>query len=268
MDIEIYIPEKPNGLIKMIWEQVCNDPMHWKILPSGMVELIFMVGPTVELEKARKLGEENNPLRNFCFLSGLHTKPLYLRFERFHVIGVQMYPVAVKALFGLPANEIRDGAADGDLLFSGLNQIEDKLKSAEPFQKKARWLEHVLLRRIQENNELYMALKLSRLAQRLVCQKTLGQSIDINACLGYSRTQTFRIFNDWFGWSAGHCLQLLQFVNTTHRLHLPFDRLVDVGMQEGYFDQPHFIRAFKDFAEMTPGEYRIKMTDLPGQLSY
>ncbi|MBX2930237.1 MAG: AraC family transcriptional regulator [Saprospiraceae bacterium] len=255
-------------MIKMIWEQVCDDPMHWKILPSGMVELIFRVGPTIQMEKARKLGPENNPMQNFCFLSGLHTKPLYMSFEKFHVVGVQMYPVAVKALFGLPANEIRDGAAEGDMLFDELNRVEDLLKSAAPFPYKARRLEHLLLRRIHENNELYVAMKLSRLAQGLVRQKTLGESIDIATCLGYSRTQTFRIFNDWFGWSAGHCLQLFQFVNSTHRLHLPFGRLVDVGMQEGYFDQPHFIRAFKDFAEMTPGEYRGKMTGLPGQLSY
>jgi AraC-like DNA-binding protein len=43
-------------------------------------------------------------------------------------------------------------------------------------------------------------------------------------------------------------------------------KLIDVGLENGYYDQSHFIRSFHEFADMTPGEYRRQMSSIPGQL--
>ena len=92
MNFQSYIPKSLNGIVDMIWEQQANTPSPWKILPSGKVELIIRIGPKAEMQSARKMSRNNSPLDQFCFLSGLHTKPIVMSFNSFHYIGVQMKP--------------------------------------------------------------------------------------------------------------------------------------------------------------------------------
>lgn len=94
----------------MIWEQESDTPSNWQILPSGFVELIFNLGPAMENVQGKRVGGAFNPTEEFCFLSGIHTQPLYMSFPRFKIMGVQMHPLAVKAVFGLPCKEVRDWA--------------------------------------------------------------------------------------------------------------------------------------------------------------
>ena len=102
-----YIPTKLTGIVELIWEQEIFDPGRFTVLPSGKVELILPIHPIANLE-AIKIGSQDNPMNNYsCFLSGLHTRPLKMTFEKFHAFGVQMKPVAVKALFNMPLCGIR-----------------------------------------------------------------------------------------------------------------------------------------------------------------
>lgn len=267
MLLQHYQSAKLPGLVEMIWEQYSDQPMQWRILPSGKVELIFCLSELTNVQ-AKNIDNHNNPTRHFCFLSGLHTRPLYMSFERFHFVGVQLSPLAVKTFFGLPAQEVLDGAIEGALLLDEVHRIEDVLRTFTSFQERAQWLENELLSRIKETPELHMAMKLSAYTKELAYRRFFqdGEKVELN--LGYSRTQTYRIFKDWFGVSSGSYLRLLQFVQTIHFLHENQSNLTTIGLQKGYFDQSHFIRSFKDFADMTPGEYRAQKTDFPGQLSY
>ncbi len=134
MHIQHYIPKHSNDFIRIIWEQYSDEKSSWEILPSGYVELIFRISTKFTVDKHRSYLKKTESTGNFCFLSGLHTKPLYLSFDRLHVIGLQLNPIAVKALFGLPANELRNSAIEGEAIIISLNRIEDILKSERTFQ--------------------------------------------------------------------------------------------------------------------------------------
>jgi hypothetical protein len=97
MILSYYIPHKLTGIADLIWEQRSDDPMRWKILPSGKVELTFRTALPAQMLPGKRIGTHNSPLSSFCFLSGLHTRPLAFSFNRFHYLGIQMKPVAVKA---------------------------------------------------------------------------------------------------------------------------------------------------------------------------
>lgn len=268
MRIQHYIPKHSNDFIHLIWEQYSNEKSSWKILPSGYVELIFRISTNFAVDNNRSYLKKTEATGNFCFLSGLHTKPLYFSFNKFHFIGIQLNPIAVKALFGIPTNELRNNAIEGEAIVKSLNKIEDILKSERTFYKKAIFLENFIYSKINESNDLHMAVRLSRLVKKLTHHKILGEKIDLESCLGYSRTHSFRIFNEWFGHSSVNTLKLLQFAQTINHLHSSTGRLNEAALQNGYFDQSHFIRSFKEFAEMTPGTYKKKMTNIPGQISY
>lgn len=266
MIINHYIPKKLPGIVDLIWEHQSDQPGHYKVLPSGKVELIFRLTPAIQLAEAKKIGHEDNPLSHFCFLSGLHTRPLSMVFDRFHAFGIQMKPTAVKALFGLPLCEIRDYYLEGSLVIEALGRIEDKLSAPGSFLDKAMWLENYLYERINETAELHTAIKILHASEKFIRSLSHRPNQSIGDMFGYSRTHSFRLFNEWFGVSSHSWQRLIQFVRAVHSLHYATDNLTMTGLQNGYFDQAHFIRSFKEFSGMTPGEYRKRMTLLPGQL--
>lgn len=261
-----YIPTRLEGLAHVIWEQRSTQPMRWQILPSGYVELIFNLGPKMANVQGKRVGNTINPTEHFCFLSGLHTKPLYLGFPEFHVMGVQMNPAAIKAFFGIPCLELKDWYLEGDLLLEELGEMEDRLRAPTPFLTKARWLEHYLCEKLDETSELYTVLKINTVVDKLSSLAMAGESFRLEDLMGYSRTHTHRLFTEWFGQSATNHLKLRQFVQAIRRIHASDERLTDIAFQEGFYDQPHFVRAFRQFAGMTPGQYRRQKSDLIGQL--
>lgn len=266
MNYNAYIPIKLAGIVDLIWEQDIPHPGRFTVLPSGKVELIFPINPIKDIE-AIKIASYENPVNNYpFFLSGLHTKPLKMTFERFHVFGIQMKPVAVKTLFGMPLCEIRNYFVAGTVIFNTINIIEEQTHSKKSFDERARWFEDFLLKKVNETADLHIAINLDRAIKKHIIQKQNGSAKSIQDILGYSRTQTFRLFNEWFGLSAHTYEKLQQFIRATESLHIVDAKLTDIGFENGFYDQSHFIHTFQEFANMTPGEYRKQMSSLPGQI--
>lgn len=261
-----YIPTKLNDIVEQIWEIEIPFKSNYTILPSGNVELLFPLYHDIDIS-ANKITASENPVRNCTsFLSGLHTKPLKMAFDRFHTFGVQMKPIAAKAIFGIPLCEIRNYFVEGDIILDNISIMEDQLHSKTNFIERAQWFEQFLLKRINETPDLHLAIRLEQAIKKHINQKGNGSKKSIEDMMGYSRTQTYRIFNTWFGTSSHSYLKLLQFIRAVESLHTPTVKLVDIALKNGYYDQSHFIRTFHDFADITPGEYRKIMSYLPGQL--
>jgi len=255
MRFQLHIPTTLPGWIEAIWEQRAEGAGGWSILPSGSLEIIFRLGPGFSLKEARTLQPDASPLKAFCFLSGLHTRPLRMNFQDFHVFGVRLHPVAVPVLFGLPCAELRDGAVEGDLFLGDLPRIEDTLRSAPDFPTRTRWMEAELHRRVALS-EHHAAAELMR---RMLTSPQHGTA-------GYSRSHLHRLSHQWLGQSPGGHMRLARFVRAVQALHEPARTLTEVGYRVGYFDQAHFIRSFREYAGMTPGEYRARRGTSPGQL--
>lgn len=266
MRFESYRPRGPYTMVEEIWEQRSADAQRWRILPTGRVELIFRLGMPFSLEKARLLGPDADAIRHFCFLSGLHTRPLDLSFDGFHVFGVRLHPVAVRALFGIPCSEVRDGAIEGEHVLGDLARIEDRLRSAPDFPSRARWMERELSGRLQNHDALRSAERMRRLASMLPIEGSAPQRY-LSRMMSYSRSHTHRLFTSWLGQSVTDVVRLKRFVHATRALHVDNGSLSRIGSGLGYFDQAHFIRDFREFSGMTPGEYRRQKGPAPDQLA-
>jgi len=266
MNFKSYIPSRLIGLVDLIWENIIPMRGNYTVLPSGKVELLFPLYHKVEV-KAKSIPNEGNPVKNLsCFLSGIHTKPLSMSFDRFHTFGIRMKPVAVKALFGIPLCKIKDYFVEGNIVLDTVDVMEDKLYTINTFFERAQWFENFFLKKINETADLHIAIQLDNTINRHIESKKGNSFRSIESKLGYSRTQTYRLFNDWFGISSHGYEKLVQFVRSVESLHNKNARLVDIGLDNGYYDQSHFIHSFEEFAEMTPGEYRKQMNSFPGQL--
>jgi AraC-like DNA-binding protein len=265
LEAQFYIPCKLDGLANAIWEQKSDAPSGWQILPSGFVELIFNLGPPMHDLQGKRVGGDFNPTENFCFLSGLHTKPLVMSYARFHVMGVQLYPLAVKALFRLPCNEVRDWALSSGQIFENVAELEETLRSISDFNARARWLENYLQAMISESPELHTAFRIKSTILKAKQLLQTGKRVKIEDLTGYSRMHTHKLFNDWFGLAPSRALRLSQFVHALHLIHNSPLKLTDIGHESGFYDQAHFIRVFREFSSMSPGSYKKHKSDIIGQ---
>lgn len=270
MTPQYYIPSKLQGIVDVIHEQKLEEAGNWKFLPDGKIELMFRIGNSggIKLTSSRMRNGQDNPGSNFCFLAGFATSPVQISFEKLHFISIQMNPLALKALFGIPAFELKDFAIAGDLIISNLSEIEDKINELPTFYHRAKWLESHFLSKIKLSVELNTALGIHRLTQKLSQNNYTYPVKKVDEFLGYSKTQTYRIFNEWLGLSAGKYQRMMRFTKTLNHLHFSEDSLslTEVGLQLGFFDQAHFIHSFKEFAGITPGKYQKIKSQIPGYL--
>lgn len=65
-----------------------------------------------------------------------------------------------------------------------------------------------------------------------------------------------RIFKKYVGITANEYRRICQFQLAFYQLKSgQFDKLTDVAYANGYFDQSHYIRSFKEFTATTPNDY-------------
>jgi AraC-like DNA-binding protein len=269
MKLDFYIPRKLEGLSPMIWEQTTDSPQNWKMLPDGHLDLIFKFDEPWTIYSENYTSKSYNPTENFCFLSGMQTKPINVSFLRTHVLGVRLNAIAVKLIFGMPCCELVDWAIDGrDILPNKIGMIENVIQELPNFYTRAIWLENFVHSIIKDNADLSVAVRLSKLLDQIVTNKVNGQPFDICRLTGYSRMHTYRIFKDWFGLSPSQAIAMKQFIYSLEQMHQQHETLTQVALMNGYYDQPHFVRAFKEYAEMTPSQYLKNRTHIVGQLPF
>ena len=269
MHAEFYIPQKLQGFVEVISEQKSFVPNTWTFLPDGISCLMFRLNTksSWKIIQARVANESNNPSREFCFIMGFSTEPAIISYDHFDYLGVYLTPLALQSLFGIPAVEFKDMPVEGTQVFSNLNWIEDELNSLTTFAERAIWIENWLYSCIQESKDLFTALSLNRLAHKLSKRNNNVNGSQLEDFMGYSRAQTHRIFNKWFGLSSKKYQRFRKFIHTLEHVHYSSSSLGEISYKQGYFDQAHFIRSFKEFAAITPSSYRNMKSNLIGQYS-
>lgn len=269
MEAHYYIPEKLAGIALVIWEQKYDHSLKWKMLPEFNIDLIFNLGNPWTVHSRMYKERSFNPTAHFCFLSGLHTKPIYVEFPSCHMFGIRLYTSAANLLFGLPCNELKNWAIEGDILFQNkMNYIQDHICRIPDFQSRAIWLENFIYSSISGHHGYPMIKKISSILDKACQFNQKDKHVRIEDLTGYSRMHTYRLFQKWFGTSPSEALSLKRFVCALNRMHESTENLTHVGLSSGFYDQSHFIHVFRQFAEMTPKEYMKQKTDLVGQLSY
>lgn len=269
MEFKSYIPKKLKGISPLIWDQKTDSPKKWKMLPEFNIDLIFNLDKPWIVHTECYKNKSYNPTDNFCFLSGLHTMPHFVEFPRCHMFGIRLHTVAANLLFGLPCKELKNWAIDGDIIFSKqFNYIQDSVSSIPDFHSRAVWLEEFICTLLRHQADFGMAMKISSLLDKISIQKSRGKLCRVEDFTGYSRMHNLRIFQKWFGLAPTEVLSFRRFENTLNQIHCSTDNLTQIGLNSGYYDQAHFIRSFKHFAEMTPKQYLKNKTDLLGQLQF
>lgn len=171
------------------------------------------------------------------------------------IFGVRFYPHAIPALFSVSAAELTNQTIGlRDFLGNEGEHLTERIFAARTTGRRVEiisgFLEDKLRsRRNLQNDDIERAVGLVHLAKGQVKLPKLVESS------GLSERQFERVFKEKAGFAPKFYLRIVRFEAALEHFEHNGDSLTDTALECGYFDQSHFIRDFKEFAKMTPGEY-------------
>ena len=253
--IQTYIPKSLFGIVDVIVQFKSDEAQSFKVLPNGKIELQFILEGTEGFQN--RLDESHNRHSTFVDLFSATNLPHFPTFRKLNMILVILSPIAAKLIFGIPANSIKNSRIVPDRLKNELNQIQDRLNSLNSFQEKAKFLEVLFLKKVQESPEAYM---MNRLLQDIHvmqnAKQTWWKTTRLNLDhINFSKSHFHQLCNDWLGMPYKTHLQLQQFRQAAFAIG-DQKTLTHVALEYNYYDQAHFNRKFQQFANMNPNAYK------------
>ncbi|MDH5823654.1 helix-turn-helix domain-containing protein [Luteimonas sp. RD2P54] len=168
-------------------------------------------------------------------------------------VGAQFLPGAARALFGVAAGEL-----------AGRHVPLEALCGAAAAGLRARLIEEACPQRRLELLEAFLAARLPRarglhpaVAEALAGLAGGGSVAELVASSGYSHRHLTAAFRDAVGLTPQRFRRVLRFqvALAAHRREpgMPWVRVAHLA---GYSDQAHFVREFRAFTGVRPGDYR------------
>ena len=176
--------------------------------------------------------------------------------------GAQLLPGAAEVLLGIPAHEASETHLDlGDLWGASAAEARERLLEAREPQRKLDRIESILAARVCARlprlRGLHPAVAQALGEFRLSFGAADDQVGGVVRASGYSHRRFIELFRREVGLTPKLYCRVLRFQRAISRLTAnPAAPWVDVALAAGYSDQPHFNREFREFAGVTPEQYR------------
>lgn len=266
MDYRTYpVNELLSSLIKCFWSldaPATETPERQTIIPDGCMEMIFHYG-----DRYRQFMDDGSSIvQPRCFVFGQIITPLEI--EPTGVTGMiaaRFHPDGFAPFLTLPVGEMKNRAVSLVELFGEKGKaLENEVLNAATNEERMIIIEQFLL------NELNAPANIDRLAKLSVDMllQSKGQvSVDeIAGQLNSNRRQLERRFSSAIGLSPKQLSKIIRLQATLKMMEQKqFTSLTALAYENGYFDQAHFIKDFKEFTGSSPRQFyadNLKMSAL------
>jgi len=258
-----YIPKEAcfKNVIAGIWQvDQCSAFNQEHIIPKGIVEIIFNFSDGFPI--LAQLGNTQYHLPN-CFISGFNTNPIQLRLPEKQVFfGVVFQPLAIKKIFRSPAREFSDITVDLTLLDASFHPLWHQLAEQDNFEKRVA----VFLGWIKKRF-IYWEPREELTNDFLYAVNQYGLSVkELANTLCYSPRHLSRKIFEATGMNTEEMLLYKKYLHAVSLIHHTDLPLTAIAYQSQFSDQSHFIKSFKAYTKMTPGEYRQNKSYVKGHI--
>ena len=216
-----------------------------------MLPLFANGTPTLVFQTAK--GQIKNQ-SNHLTLFGQTVLPdqLFINGE-FTLIAYFLTPHSLLSLFGTQANELTDNPIDLNLL-SKNSVLQEQLLNAKTINKKLPLLDDYIIGLIRKMN---MDINRIKYATEIISQNQSGNVLaQVQKELYITERSFQRLFEKNVGISPNLFRRINQFNKAFQQLNSrQFQNLSDIAFDNGYSDQSHYIKAFKEFTSITPTIY-------------
>lgn len=211
--------------------------------PTINQELFFNLGDRFELINSQG---HSNCQRNW--MSGIQSKSLSVNTSGRHITaGVIFKPWGLYAAYGVNAKDIANNIMDSRLLFDLNKELENNEFSDSQFFD---LLEYNLLKSIKRS-------RMTKIMLQIVNELERENLYSLSEKLIRSKKTIIESFNKMIGLSPHKFYTLKCICETITILQNNSSiKLTELAYNQGFYDQAHFIRIFKEHVGLTPKEFR------------
>jgi AraC-like DNA-binding protein len=173
--------------------------------------------------------------------------------DNFTLIAYFLKPYSLISLFDISAQELTDKPVDFNL-FSKRNRLQEQLLNSNTAGEMILVLDNYLFSLIPKNIKDRPLIK--HASETIFKNPTRQVLSEIQKDLCVTERTLQRMFEKNIGVSPNQFRKIHQFNKAFRQLNnREFQNLSDIAYDNGYADQSHYIRAFKEFTNITPKEY-------------
>ncbi|ELR69514.1 Transcriptional regulator, AraC family [Fulvivirga imtechensis AK7] len=190
------------------------------------------------------------------FLYGQTVKPIEITTGGdCRIIVIYLYPHVIRSLFGVEAHEFTDTCLDFDLLPFGEVAKTMELCQEASIERQVYLLSDFLIKLITRNN-LSVESELQYVTNKMTASAGSVTLKSLQKDLRVSERTFERMFLRHVGITPRLYARICRFNATIEQLKSNQQtKLTDIAFDNGFADQSHFIRTFKEFTGLTPREY-------------
>lgn len=239
------------NLVTCFWIAEDDDltVVQQKIIPDGYPEIIFHYGDPYKIRIDNQWEIQSQSL-----FAGQITKFFYLENTgRSGMVGIKFNPSALTQLFGLRMDDFTDKVFSlKDVVGEKLSLLENKLRKVSDHTKMIWGIENELKKITPsqpKENIIDQAILLIFSTHGMISVAAICDQINTN------ERKLQRLFNTWIGLSPKFYTRIIRL---SYIFQLAQEKKLswsEVGLESGFYDQPHFIRNFKAFTGEDPTRY-------------
>jgi AraC-like DNA-binding protein len=239
---------------------IAADP----IPPDGHTEIIVHAGEPFAQREADSSWRVQEPL----LLAGQATRAVHVEPRGYaRLVGARLTPDGAYALFGQPQYEIVDRIADLrdiDRVFA--RRLRDEVAVLDDGPRMVAALDRTLQIAVPDRLEpsvAHGAVRIAIASHGLVRVADLARQVDVGS------RQLERVFHERIGLSPKVLLRILRFqqVLRTLRGGETRNRWAEVAVDNGFYDQAHFIHDFRSFVGESPSAFQVTDESLAAAFS-
>ncbi|MBV9991307.1 MAG: helix-turn-helix transcriptional regulator [Alphaproteobacteria bacterium] len=251
-----FVPPRPfDAFIENFWYWRGFDPGHAKdtVMASGRLGLLI----NLDRDELLWFGGERYAARNALSgiaLCGTHTQSFAINAYQPHMMGVQFKPGGAFAFFGGSAREFADVHVSlAQVWGADAQRLHQRVVQAPTPGDRIDILFRAFAARFNDATRhpaVEIALRRFARSPHRVSVATVAREAEV------SPKTLIRLFGEEVGMTPKSYLRVARFQQVIARVHAaPSVDWMEVVERHGYYDQPHFIREFKEFSGFTPSEY-------------
>jgi AraC-like DNA-binding protein len=255
MDYRQYnVSEVLKPFVKCYWSLEAPAPdtdEKQRIVPDGCMEMIFHYG---DLYK-QFLEDDNSILQPRCFVFGQITSPLEIAPTGVSgIIAARFHPDGFAPFTDKPFAEMNNKAVALQELFGAINDFEQQVLTAGSNEERIKLIETFLLQRLSSPEVIDRIAKSS--VEILLNNNGNIAVEELAGHLNINRRQLERKFSSAIGLSPKQLSKVIRLQAAIKMLELKkFTSLTSLAYENGYYDQAHFIKDFKEFTGVSPKEF-------------